>query len=836
MDRQKQSVVKRTLGSWVFDGNTLLQVLLVVIILVTVVTRVIPLEMQKRIVNEAIYLKQLKLLGIYCTLYFVSVMTASLLKFFINIIQAVISERATAGMRSALFDHILTMPLGFFRGTQPGTVVNSLVNELTLPGNYIGMAVAIPLTNILTLVAFAIYLFRLNPLLAGISFVIYPLMVVVIPLLQGRVNRENRRRINLSRQVSSTIVEAISGLHEVQANGGFALANRNFTRLVNALRTIRVRWSLLKSGVKVVNNFGTSLGPVIIFVLGGYLTIRGELELGALVAFLSAQEKLYDPWKELVEFYQVYQDGSVTYYKTMGFYDVPIEHLMLPPGREPLKLLPAIETENLTLETAEGIKLIEGVTLALKPGEHLALVGFSGSGKSTLAMCLAQLLNYTSGRAAIGGEEIRDLTRADMVCTLGLVSQAPFIFNGTIRENLEYAHAAIHGQEGFLAEKFDPTLDDLIYVLQQSGMFVDVLKFGLTTIIDRNDTTLASTIIQVRKNFQADFGQEMSEWVEFYNDEQYLNHSSVGDNIIFGTARTTAFNADNLVKNTFFMTFLNDADLLRPLLSLAINLAEQTVDILKNIPDEALFFAQSPIMPGEFDRYSDLVQRIKGKNLHQLTNNQQSLLLTLALRFSPGRHKTALMPDFLKSLILEGRHMFRERIRETDNDPISFFGQEDYIYSQTILNNILFGRTKSSSANVQERINQSIVHLLVAEDLLERIIETGMKFKVGTNGNRLSGGQQQKLAIARAFLKSAPILIMDEATSALDNHSQKRIQNVLAGRLRGKTTLIAVVHRLDNLMDYDKIAFMKSGKIIEMGSYDELVEKKGNLYELINRH
>jgi ABC-type phosphate transport system ATPase subunit len=284
------------------------------------------------------------------------------------------------------------------------------------------------------------------------------------------------------------------------------------------------------------------------------------------------------------------------------------------------------------------------------------------------------------------------------------------------------------------------------------------------------------------------------------------------------------------------MTFLDDADLLRPLLSLAVNLAEQTVDILKNIPDEALFFAQSPIQPDEFDRYSDLVQKIKQKNLHQLTTKQQSLLLTLALRFSPGRHKTALMPDFLKRLILEGRHMFRERIRETDNDPVSFFGQEDYIYSQTILNNILFGRTKSSSAHVQEKINQSIVHLLVAEDLLERIIETGMEFKVGTNGNRLSGGQQQKLAIARAFLKSAPILIMDEATSALDNHSQQRIQNVLAGRLRGKTTLIAVVHRLDNLKDYDKVAFMKSGKIIEMGSYDELVEKKGNLYELIHRH
>jgi len=836
VDRQRQSVVKRTLGSWVFDGNTLLQVVLVVVILFTVVARIIPLEMQKRIVNEAIYLKQLKLLAIYCTLYFLSVMTASLLKFAINIIQALISERATAAMRIALFKHILTMPLGFFRNTQPGVVVNSLVNELTLPGNFIGMAVAIPLTNILTLVAFAAYLFHLNPLLGAISFTIYPLMVIVIPYIQARVNRENRERIGVSRQLSSSVVEAVSGLQEVQANGGFALANRNFARLANALKTIRVRWNLFKSGVKVVNNLVTNLGPVIIFVLGGYLTIRGELELGALVAFLSAQEKLYDPWKELVEFFQVFQDGSVAYYKTMGLYDVPIEHLMLPRDREPLKLLPTVETENLTLETVEGIKLIEEVTLTLNPGEHLALVGFSGSGKSTLALCLAQLLSYTSGRASIGGEEIRDLTRADMVASLGLVSQSPFIFNGTIRENLEYAHAALHGQGGFLAEKFDPTLDDLIYVLQQSGIFVDVLKFGLTTVIDKNDKALAATIIQVRKNFQADFGEEINEWVEFYDEELYLDHSSVGDNIIFGTSRTEEFNTDNLVKNPFFMTFIDDADLLRPLLTLAIKLAEQTVDILKSIPDEALFFAQSPIRPDEFDIYTTLVQKIKGQNLHQLTKPQQSSLLTLALRFSPGRHKTATMPEFLKDLILEGRHMFREKILAKGKDAISFFGLQDYIYSQTILNNILFGRTKSQSPRIQEKINQSIVHLLVAEDLLERIIEIGMEFQVGTNGNRLSGGQQQKLAIARAFLKSAPILIMDEATSALDNHSQRRIQNVITGKLKGKTTLIAVVHRLDYLNNYDKIAFMKSGKIIEMGTYDELIEKRGSLYELINRH
>jgi ABC-type multidrug transport system fused ATPase/permease subunit len=148
------------------------------------------------------------------------------------------------------------------------------------------------------------------------------------------------------------------------------------------------------------------------------------------------------------------------------------------------------------------------------------------------------------------------------------------------------------------------------------------------------------------------------------------------------------------------------------------------------------------------------------------------------------------------------------------------------------LNNILFGRTKTRNQRAQERINQTIIQLLIEEDLLEQMIAIGMDFEVGSKGDRLSGGQRQKLAIARAFLKAPGILIMDEATSALDNKSQARIQNIIERRWKGKSTLIAVVHRLDIVRGYDKVGVMKAGKIVEMGTYDELIAKKGMLYEL----
>jgi len=96
----------------------------------------------------------------------------------------------------------------------------------------------------------------------------------------------------------------------------------------------------------------------------------------------------------------------------------------------------------------------------------------------------------------------------------------------------------------------------------------------------------------------------------------------------------------------------------------------------------------------------------------------------------------------------------------------------------------------------------------------------------------LSGGQKQKLAIARAFLKDSPILIMDEATASLDNTSQARIQGLLENKFKGKKTVIAVIHRLDLTPAYDRIIVLKAGRIVERGTYSELMEKKGDFYEL----
>jgi len=830
-------VVKRSIYSWVFAGNLKLQLVLLGIIAVTVATRVLPLEMQKRIVNEAINLRKIDLLLVYCGYYLAAVMLANVLKYAINVLETLIAQRTTARMRKDLYHHILRLPMSFFRNTQPGFVVNALVSELTLPGNFAGTAVSAPVINILTLLAFAGYLFWLNPLLAGVSFSIYPIIVLAVPWLQNRANRANKKRVDVGRKLSSRIAEAISGVHEIHGNGAYRIEYRKYNKLVDKLMQVRIVWSLFRFGVKSANNLFVSLGPFIVFILGGYLTIKGQLELGALVAFLSAQEKLYDPWKELIEFYQVFQDGLVTYNRTLEYFDVEPDNELAPTDRPPMELQPSLEVRDLSFVTDSGIRLLDGINLSLNPGEHLAVVGFSGSGKSTLALCIGQLYKYTGGQVLIGEEDVADMTKQDVANNIGIVAQAPFIFTGTIEENLLYACQALSAGNGGQEDKPRlPSLDEKIAVLHHTGIFVDVLRFGLNSLLAYDQhRELVDHIIRVRENFQREYGEELADHVEFFDENRYLFYSSVAENLTFGAANKEAFAATVLSRNAYFLDFLDQADLTRPLISLGAELARQTVDIVGNLPPEAIFFEQSPINPEELDAFKLTVERLRRKKLHELSPEDRGKLLELALRFTPGVHKTVGLPKMLESLILEGRALFRAKIMTDEPDAFTFYQMSDYIYSQTILNNIFFGKTKTTGSKAQEKIDQSIIQLLIAEDLLETIIAIGMRFEVGSKGERLSGGQRQKLAIARAFLKNPRFLIMDEATSALDNKSQTRIQNLLETRWKKRSTVIAVVHRLDIIKNFDRVAVMKAGKIIEAGTYDELIARKGALYELVGK-
>ncbi|MGB3211374.1 MAG: ATP-binding cassette domain-containing protein [Desulforhopalus sp.] len=152
------------------------------------------------------------------------------------------------------------------------------------------------------------------------------------------------------------------------------------------------------------------------------------------------------------------------------------------------------------------------------------------------------------------------------------------------------------------------------------------------------------------------------------------------------------------------------------------------------------------------------------------------------------------------------------------------------MYNHNIRTNILLGSVKKTFEDILQ-LKDLAWSTFKRYGLLEEIIDLGLTFFVGSQGSHLSGGQKQKIAIARALLADTPVLIMDEATASLDNISQSMIQELISTSFKEKT-IISIIHRLDLAKFYDRIVVMDNGAIIETGTYDELMQHKGAFYQL----
>ena len=157
----------------------------------------------------------------------------------------------------------------------------------------------------------------------------------------------------------------------------------------------------------------------------------------------------------------------------------------------------------------------------------------------------------------------------------------------------------------------------------------------------------------------------------------------------------------------------------------------------------------------------------------------------------------------------------------------SLVSQEVFLFNDTILENLTLGREIS-----QNKIKEAL-EISNSQEFINELPD-GVMTVIGDRGAKLSGGQRQRLTIARAYLFESDILLLDEATSALDNHSEKIVQKAL-DRVGQDKTVIAVAHRLSTIQDFDNIFVFDQGRIVESGTHEELISKKGQyftLYEL----
>ena len=159
---------------------------------------------------------------------------------------------------------------------------------------------------------------------------------------------------------------------------------------------------------------------------------------------------------------------------------------------------------------------------------------------------------------------------------------------------------------------------------------------------------------------------------------------------------------------------------------------------------------------------------------------------------------------------------------------IAVVPQDTNLLNRTLLENIRYGRPDASDEEVWKAATSARCRGFIEN------LPQGLDTMVGDRGVRLSGGQRQRIAIARAFLKNAPLLILDEATSSRDGEAEEAIREALESLMRGRT-VIAIAHRLSTLRNFDRILLLQNGKLIEDGAPDTLMRRRGAYYNLVDR-
>ena len=190
-----------------------------------------------------------------------------------------------------------------------------------------------------------------------------------------------------------------------------------------------------------------------------------------------------------------------------------------------------------------------------------------------------------------------------------------------------------------------------------------------------------------------------------------------------------------------------------------------------------------------------------------------------------------LLPRFYEvkngKILIDGRDI-RDYTLNSLRDNIAIVFQDNFLFAGTIRENILLGNEEASEDEIRAAVKNACLDEFIST------LDKGLETEIGERGVLLSGGQKQRIAIARAFLKNAPIVILDEATSALDNKSEAVVQQAIDNLMKDRTVFI-IAHRLSTVRNADKIVVVNYGEIVESGTHEELLAKENGVYASLYR-
>jgi len=383
-------------------------------------------------------------------------------------------------LRSDLFRHLQKLSLDFFNQTEAGRIMSRIQNDVSALNEMLTSGLVGSLSDVLTLGGIVIIIFTMDVRLSLLTFTVLPLMVAITLVWRARARDAYRRVRRTLAFVNASLQENISGVRVIQA---FAREERNLTAFQQVSQRhldANLRSAALSSAFFPSVDIISAVAMALVIGLGGMQVLQGNLTAGVLVAFTLYIGRFFDPIRDLSQRYAVMQSAMASGERIFELLDTQPQVTEDPEAVEVPDVDGQVDYKKVIFSYTDGKGVLHDINLLVQPGETVALVGRTGAGKTSLVSLLARFYDVKGGEVRLDGTDLRCLRLHSLRSRLGMVLQEPFLFSGTVRENIQYG-------------KLDATEEEVVAAAEAVGAhdFIKGLEKGFDTPVHEQGSKLS---------------------------------------------------------------------------------------------------------------------------------------------------------------------------------------------------------------------------------------------------------------------------------------------------------------------------------------------------------
>lgn len=393
-----------------------------------------------------------------------------------------VGQHVLYDVRTAMFHHLQRLSLSFYNRYSVGRVITRVINDVGTLREFVTWAVLAIVRNLLAIIGTLVAMLSLNLRLSLLTFAVLPFMVLATILFR-RAARRNYRKVRAAVSwTNSVLAENVNGVRVVQA---FSRQPQNYSNFKDYVNRYFLETSLDAAKVAslftpIVDVLGAIATALVVYI-GGTAVLGESISAGVLIAFVLYIDRLFDPIRDLSRRFDTLQSTMAGGERILELLNTPIEVQDAADAREMPPVTGEVRFDHVSFHYSDDPTLVlDGIDLQVDAGQTVALVGETGAGKTTIIKLLTRFHDPTSGSVRVDGVDLRSVTQGSLRRQMGMVLQDPFLFNGSVMENILFG-------------RLNAGEEDVIAAAKAVGAheFIMRLKNGYETSVEEGGATLS---------------------------------------------------------------------------------------------------------------------------------------------------------------------------------------------------------------------------------------------------------------------------------------------------------------------------------------------------------